>query len=155
MLALLPLVLQLLPALIGMVESILQSARDNSLLEAGQAEAIAAALTKAQAQVALARQAESDVEARHAKDQTDAAFDPTSSGKTEMRILIVLVCTAILSACAKQQAEPTLAVAAYSEVARPIYWSAKDTRTTKEQADRENAKWKRLCGKQGEPAAGE
>lgn len=76
MLALLPLVLKLLPALIGMVESILRSARDNSLLEAGQAEAIAAALTKAQAQVALARQAESDAEARHAKDQTDAAFDP-------------------------------------------------------------------------------
>jgi hypothetical protein len=40
-------------------------------------------------------------------------------------------------------------------VARPIYWSAKDTRTTKEQADRENAKWKRLCGDQARAAAGE
>jgi hypothetical protein len=76
MLALLPLALKLLPALIGMVESIIQSARDNRLLEAGQAEAIAAALTKAQAQVALARQAEADAEARHAKDATDSAFDP-------------------------------------------------------------------------------
>ncbi|MBV9394813.1 MAG: hypothetical protein JOZ84_10410 [Methylobacteriaceae bacterium] len=76
MLALLPLVLKLLPALIGMVESIIQSARDNRLLEAGQAEAIAAALTKAQAQVALARQAEADALARHAKDPTDSAFDP-------------------------------------------------------------------------------
>jgi hypothetical protein len=76
MLALLPLVLKLLPALIGMVESIIQSARDNRLLEAGQAEAIAAALTKAQAQVAVARQAEADAEARHAKDATDSAFDP-------------------------------------------------------------------------------
>jgi hypothetical protein len=75
MLALLPLALKLLPALIGMIESIVQSARDNRLLEAGQAEAIAAALTKAQAQVALARQAEADAEARHAKDATDAAFD--------------------------------------------------------------------------------
>jgi hypothetical protein len=76
MLALLPLVLKLLPALIGMVESIIQSARDNRLLEAGQAEAIAAALTKAQAQVALARQAEADAEERHVKDPSDAAFDP-------------------------------------------------------------------------------
>jgi hypothetical protein len=35
----------------------------------------------------------------------------------------------------------------YCQIARPVYWSAKDTRATKEQADRENAKWKRLCGK--------
>jgi hypothetical protein len=76
MLALLPLALKLLPALIGIVGSIIQSARDNRLLEAGQAEAIAAALTKAQAQVALAREAEADAEARHAKDATDSAFDP-------------------------------------------------------------------------------
>ena len=75
MLALLPLAIKLLPALIGIVESIIQSARDNRLLAAGQAEAIAAALTKAQAQVALARQAEADAEARHAKDATDSAFD--------------------------------------------------------------------------------
>jgi hypothetical protein len=75
MLALLPLALKFLPALIGMIESIIQSAHDNRLLEAGQAEAIAAALTKAQAQVAQARQAEADAEARHAKDATDSAFD--------------------------------------------------------------------------------
>jgi hypothetical protein len=75
MLALLPLALKLLPALIGMIESIIQSAHDNRLLEAGQAEAIAAALMKAQAQVAQARQAEADAEARHAKDATDSAFD--------------------------------------------------------------------------------
>jgi hypothetical protein len=81
MLALLPLVLKLLPALIGMVESIIQSARDNRLLEAGQAEAIAAALTKAQAQVAVARTAEADAEARHAKDATDSAFDPAFERK--------------------------------------------------------------------------
>jgi hypothetical protein len=37
--------------------------------------------------------------------------------------------------------------AAYCDVARPIYWAAADTRATKEQADRENAKWKRLCAK--------
>ena len=75
MLPLLPLALKLLPTLIGMIESIVQSAHDNRLLEAGQAEAIAAALTKAQAQVALGRQAEAEAEARHAKDPTDSAFD--------------------------------------------------------------------------------
>jgi hypothetical protein len=76
MLAFLPVIIRLLPRLIGFVETVLQSARDNRLLAAGQAEAIAAALTKAQAQVASARQAEADAEARHAKDSTDTAFDP-------------------------------------------------------------------------------
>jgi hypothetical protein len=62
-----------------------------------------------------------------------------------MRALMVLSGVALLCACAKQQAGLAVSVAPYCEVARPIYWSAKDTRTTKEQADRENAKWKRLC----------
>jgi hypothetical protein len=57
----------------------------------------------------------------------------------------VLLATVLLCACAKQQAEPAIAVAPYCAVARPVYWSAKDTRATKEQADRENAKWKSLC----------
>ncbi len=34
----------------------------------------------------------------------------------------------------------------YCQIAKPIYWSAADTRQTKEQADRENRKYKRLCG---------
>jgi hypothetical protein len=72
-----------------------------------------------------------------------------------MRILIIPLCAAVLSACAKQQAGPALAVAPYCEVARPVYWSAKDTRATKEQADRENAKWKRLCSNQAAAGAGE
>jgi hypothetical protein len=72
-----------------------------------------------------------------------------------MRILIAALVLALLSACAKQQPEPTLAAAPYCEVARPVYWSAKDTRATKEQADRENAKWKRLCGDQARAPAGE
>jgi hypothetical protein len=76
MLALLPLALKLLPALIGFIEQIVQAAQQNRLLAAGQAEAIANALAKAQTQVALARQAEADAEARHAKDATDSAFDP-------------------------------------------------------------------------------
>jgi hypothetical protein len=63
-----------------------------------------------------------------------------------MRRVLAFLCATVLCACAKQQAEPAIAVAPYCDVARPIYWSAKDTRITKEQADRENAKWKRLCG---------
>ena len=62
-----------------------------------------------------------------------------------MRLLIAAFVLSLVCACAKQQAEPAIAVAPYCEVARPVYWSAKDTSTTKEQADRENAKWKRLC----------
>jgi hypothetical protein len=76
MLTLLPLLLKLLPTLIGFVETILQSAGDKRLLDAGRAEAIAAALAKAQAQIALARQAEADAAARQAKDPSDSAFDP-------------------------------------------------------------------------------
>lgn len=40
---------------------------------------------------------------------------------------------------------PPPTAAPYCQIARPIYWSAGDTRATKEQADRENRKWKRLC----------
>jgi hypothetical protein len=70
-----------------------------------------------------------------------------------MRLVIILLGAAVVSACAKQQSEPAIAVAPYCDVARPIYWSAKDTRPTKEQADRENAKWKRLCaGQKGSPS---
>jgi hypothetical protein len=70
-----------------------------------------------------------------------------------MRILIAALVLALVSACAKQQAEPGVAAAPYCEVARPVYWSAKDTRATKEQVDRENAKWKRLCGDQARAGA--
>ena len=42
--------------------------------------------------------------------------------------------------------QPPPAAAPYCDIARPITWSARDTRETKEQADRENRKWKRLCG---------
>lgn len=31
-------------------------------------------------------------------------------------------------------------------IATPIYWSARDTRKTREQADRHNRIWKSLCG---------
>ena len=45
-----------------------------------------------------------------------------------MRILVGALALILVSACAKQQPEPVVAVAPYCDVARPIYWSAKDTR---------------------------
>jgi hypothetical protein len=63
--------------------------------------------------------------------------------------ILPFLCVTLLCACARQQSEPAIAVAPYGDMARPIYWSAKDTRTTEEQADRENAKWKRVCGDLG------
>lgn len=44
-----------------------------------------------------------------------------------------------------EAAEVPPPAAPYCDIARPIYWSAQDTRATKEAADRENRKWKRLC----------
>jgi len=35
--------------------------------------------------------------------------------------------------------------AAFCQVYRPTYWSASDTRKTKEQIDTLNRQWKRLC----------
>lgn len=50
----------------------------------------------------------------------------------------------VLFQCTPADAPPP--EAAYCDIARPVLWSARDTRATKEQADRENRKWKRLCG---------
>lgn len=41
---------------------------------------------------------------------------------------------------------PVTAGATFCQLAKPIYWHAKDTRRTKEGADIHNAKGKRLCG---------
>lgn len=37
----------------------------------------------------------------------------------------------------------------YCSIAKPIYWSGADSRVTKEQVDRHNRVWKKLCGKAG------
>jgi hypothetical protein len=44
--------------------------------------------------------------------------------------------------CATPAAPPT---DSYCLIAAPIFWSAHDTRKTKEQADRHNRIWKSLC----------
>lgn len=57
-----------------------------------------------------------------------------------------MLCLGFLFVFQCQAAEVPPPAAPYCDIARPIYWSAKDTRATKEAADRENRKWKRLCG---------
>ena len=69
-----------------------------------------------------------------------------------MRALTASVLLVALSGCAGELPPSGVAVAPYCDVARPINWSAKDTRVTKEQADGENAKWKRLCAGAAKPS---
>lgn len=65
----------------------------------------------------------------------------------------MLTCVGFLFAFTCRPAEAAPAAVPYCEIARPVTWSAADTRQTKQQADRENRKWKRLCG--SKPAASE
>lgn len=41
----------------------------------------------------------------------------------------------------------TPAADTYCQIAKPLYWSANDSRKTKEQADVHNRVWKKLCQK--------
>jgi hypothetical protein len=50
----------------------------------------------------------------------------------------------LITYCTMQTPAP--AGNAYCQIAKPIYWSRDDTLESKRQIDRENAKWKRLCG---------
>ena len=55
-----------------------------------------------------------------------------------------MICFGLLiMICQPQESPPP--VDTYCEIAKPIYWSAGDTRKTKEQVDRENRKYKRFC----------
>lgn len=40
---------------------------------------------------------------------------------------------------------PGVGGATFCQVSKPIYWSTNDTRSTKEQVDTHNKKWKALC----------
>lgn len=56
-------------------------------------------------------------------------------------------CFGILVAyCVSAEAPPAPAGATFCQIAKPMYWSASDTRKTKEQADRHNRIGKKLCG---------
>lgn len=48
--------------------------------------------------------------------------------------------------CQSAQPPAITAGATFCQVAKPMYWSAGDTRRTKEQADRHNRIGKKLCG---------
>lgn len=50
--------------------------------------------------------------------------------------------------CQVQEA-PKPATDSYCEISKPIYWSASDTRATKEQVDTHNRVWKKLCRTSG------
>lgn len=60
-------------------------------------------------------------------------------------VAIGVVMALSLGSCAKQAPEAAIAAAPYCAVANPVLVSRNDTRETKEQADREYAKWKALC----------
>ena len=47
--------------------------------------------------------------------------------------------------CQPPAAPPATAGATFCQTAKPLYWSAADTRRTKEQADIHNRKFKALC----------
>lgn len=59
-----------------------------------------------------------------------------------------MICFGFLVIFACQQSAPATntGAAPFCQVAKPIYWSAADTRMTKEQVDELNAVGKRLCG---------
>ena len=46
------------------------------------------------------------------------------------------------------QGAPKPATDSYCQLSKPIYWSASDTRQTKEQVDTHNRVWKGLCQKE-------
>ena len=53
-------------------------------------------------------------------------------------LLVVMWC--------QTQAPAAQSAAAFCAVAKPIYWSAADTRRTKEQVDEHNAVGRKICG---------
>lgn len=57
-----------------------------------------------------------------------------------------MVCVGLfVMICNPSGPQPASPYASFCETYRPVYWSARDTRATKEMIDTNNAKWKRLC----------
>jgi hypothetical protein len=56
-----------------------------------------------------------------------------------------MLCVGLLVSWCFVEEPQTPPADSYCAIAKPIYLSRADTRETKEQADRENAKWKSLC----------
>lgn len=59
-----------------------------------------------------------------------------------------MLCFGILVMVCQLQQHPVPADT-FCQIYSPIYWSASDTRKTKEQIDTNNRKWKRLCKSSG------
>jgi hypothetical protein len=57
-----------------------------------------------------------------------------------------MLCFGLIVMFCQQPIAPATAGALFCDAAKPIYWSAKDTRQTKEQADAHNARGKARCG---------
>lgn len=55
-----------------------------------------------------------------------------------------MICFGILVMVCQLEQQPAPADT-FCQIAKPIYWSASDTRATKEQADKHNRVWKKLC----------
>ena len=57
-----------------------------------------------------------------------------------------MICFGILvMICQLQSAPAQVSADTFCQIYTPVRWSAADTRKTKEQADTNNRKWKRLC----------
>lgn len=54
-----------------------------------------------------------------------------------------MLCFGILVMVCQLQQQPVPDT--FCQIYDPVYWSASDTRKTKEQIDTNNRKWKRLC----------
>lgn len=60
-----------------------------------------------------------------------------------MKYALILSCVALAGCATMAQPVPS---DSYCQIANPVRVSPKDTRATKEQADREYRKWKSICG---------
>lgn len=63
-----------------------------------------------------------------------------------MRYLILLSCLALVGCTTMAQPGGPVPTDSYCQIVNPVRVSPKDTRATKEQADREYRKWKQICG---------
>jgi len=60
------------------------------------------------------------------------------------RLLALIAAAMLLAGCQHvEQMRPPAST--YCQIARPITWSSKDTRLTKEAVNLHNATWKRIC----------
>lgn len=74
---------KLLLLLLRAFEAIARAWRDNKLISAGEAKAIAEGMRRSADALAIARNIEAEAETAHRQDPTDSAFDPDLLRKDE------------------------------------------------------------------------